>query len=146
MAEGICSSKGTSGDLVGGFKSAARQVPSISAEMLGAITPAFAATRIGAAHDVEERMMKWGERMEPRFISWNAAALHTFDITFPDIWSWKKINAIPSRKPELSAGNCNDVFSPADDKSRSRDVGDAGNGKGVKGSILSDNTGSGVSW
>ena len=40
--------------------------------------------------------------MESRFISWNAAALHMFDFTFPDIWSRKKIKAIPSRKPEVS--------------------------------------------
>ena len=56
--------------------------------------------------------------MEPRFISWNAAALHTFDFTFPDIWSRKKIRAIPSSTPEVSAGFWNDVYAPADDKSR----------------------------
>ena len=49
--------------------------------------------------------LKWGEGMEPRFISWIAAALHTLDFTFPDIWSRKKIKAIPSRKPEVSAGH-----------------------------------------
>ena len=63
-------------------------------------------------------MLKWGEGMEPRFISWNAAALHTFDINFPDICSPKKIKAIPSRKPEVSAGYWNDVCSPADDNSK----------------------------
>ena len=31
--------------------------------------------------------------MEPRFISWNVAAAHTFDFTFPDAWSRKKIKA-----------------------------------------------------
>ena len=51
-----------------------------------AITP-----RIGAAHDAEERMRKWSEGMEPRFISWNFVAMHTFDFTFPDAWSRKKI-------------------------------------------------------
>ena len=55
--------------------------------------------------------------MEPRFISWNDAALHFFDFTFPDLWS-RKIKAIPSRKSEVSAGHWNDVYTPADDKSR----------------------------
>ena len=32
-----------------------------------------------------------GEGMEPRFISWNAAALYTFEFTFPDIWSRKRL-------------------------------------------------------
>ena len=72
--------------------------------LLGATSSAFA-PRIGTAQDVEERMLKWGEGMEPRFISWIAAALHTLDFTFPDIWSRKKIKAIPSRKPEVSAGH-----------------------------------------
>ena len=73
---------------------------------------------IGAAQDVEERMLKWSEGMEPRFISWSAAALHTFKFTFPGVWSKKLIKAIPSRKPEVSAGHWNDVYTPADDKSR----------------------------
>ena len=56
--------------------------------------------------------------MEPRFISWNAAAMHTFDFTFPDAWSRKKIKAPPSRRPEVSAEVWNDVYAPADDMSR----------------------------
>ena len=60
----------------------------------------------------------WSEAMEPRFISWNAAALHVFDFIFPDLWSRKKTKVIPSRKPEVSAGHWNDVYIPADDKSR----------------------------
>ena len=56
--------------------------------------------------------------MEPRFISWNAAAMHTFDFTFPDAWSRKKIKATPSRRPEVSAEVWNDVYAPADDLSR----------------------------
>ena len=46
--------------------------------------------------------------MEPRFIGWNVAAAHTFDFSFPDAWSRKKIKALPSRK----------VYSPTDDLSR----------------------------
>ena len=85
--------------------------------LLGATGPAFA-PRTGAAQDLDERIMKWGEGMESRLISWNAAALHTFDFIFPNIWSRKKIKAIPSRKPEVSADHWNDVYSPADDKLR----------------------------
>ena len=56
--------------------------------------------------------------MEPRFISWNVAAMHTFDFTFPDAWSRKKIKAPPSRRPEVSADVWNDVYAPAEDLSR----------------------------
>ena len=64
-------------------------------------------------------MLKWGEGMEPRFISWNAAALHTPLTSVSLIYGVrKKIKAIPSRKPEVSAGYCNDVCSPADDNSK----------------------------
>ena len=63
--------------------------PRIRRMLLGLTSPAFA-PRIGAAQDVEERMLKWSEGMEPRFIGWNALALHTFDFTFSDIWSRKK--------------------------------------------------------
>ena len=56
--------------------------------------------------------------MEPRFISWNAAAAHTFDFSFPDAWSRKKIKALPSRRPEVSAETWNEVYSPTDDLSR----------------------------
>ena len=76
------------------------------------------APRIEAAQDAVERMLKWSEGMEPRFISWNAAAIHTFEFTFPDLCSRKMIEAMPSRKPEVSAGHWNYVYTPADDKSR----------------------------
>ena len=66
--------------------------------------------RIGAAQNVEEKMIKRSEGMEPRFISWNAVALHVFDFTFPDLWSRKK--------PEVPSGHWNDVYAPANDKSR----------------------------
>ena len=56
--------------------------------------------------------------MEPRFISWNVAAVHTFDFSFPDAWSRKKIKALPSRRPEVSAETWNEVYSPTDDLSR----------------------------
>ena len=56
--------------------------------------------------------------MEPRFISWNAAAAHTFDFTFPDAWSRKEIKALPSRRPEVSAEMWNEVYITTDDLSR----------------------------
>ena len=87
--------------------------------LLGLTSPALA-PRIGSAQDLEERMLQWNEGLEPRFISWNAAALHTFKFTFLDVWSRKKIKAIPSRKPEVSAVHWNDVHSPADDQFRLR--------------------------
>ena len=69
---------------------------------MGITSPAIS-PRIGAARDAEEKMRKWSEGMEPRFISWNVAAMHMFDFTFLDVWSRKKIKAPPSRKPEVSA-------------------------------------------
>ena len=56
--------------------------------------------------------------MEPRFISWNVAAMHTFDFTFPDAWSGKKIKSPHSRRPGVSADAWNDVYIPADDWSQ----------------------------
>ena len=91
--------------------------PPIRRMLLGITSPAIA-PRIGAARDAEERMLKWSGGMEPRFISWNAAAMHTFDFPFPDAWSQKKIKAPPSRRPEVSAEVWNDVSAPADDLSR----------------------------
>ena len=58
--------------------------------------------------------------MEPRFISWNVAAMHAFDFSFPDAWSRKKIKAPPSRKPDVSADVWSNVYTPADDWSRLR--------------------------
>ena len=84
---------------------------------MGITSPAIA-PRIGAARDTEERKLKWSGEMEPRFISANAAAMHTFGFTFPDAWSRKKIKATPSRRPEVSAEVWNDVYAPADDLSR----------------------------
>ena len=103
-------------------QAAAGSMPSIPTDkerrmLLGATSPVIA-PRIGAARDAEKRMLKWSEGMEPRFISWNVAAMHTFDFTFPDIWSQKKIKASPSRKPEVSTGVWNDIYAPADDLSR----------------------------
>ena len=63
-------------------------------------------------------MLKWSEGMEPRFISWNVAAMHTFDFIFPDAWSRKKIKSSSSRKPVVSTEVWNDVYTPADDLSR----------------------------
>ena len=86
--------------------------------MLLAVTSPVIAPRIGAARDAEKRMLKWSEGMEPRFISWNVAAAHTFDFSFPDAWSRKKIKALPSRRPEVSAEMWNEVYAPTDDLSR----------------------------
>ena len=80
--------------------------PRISRILLRVTGPVLA-PRIGAAKDVEERMLKWDEGMKPHFISWNAAALHTFEFAFPDAWSRKMIKAIPSRRPEMSTGHRN---------------------------------------
>ena len=91
--------------------------PPIRRMLLGVTSPIIA-PRIGAARDAEKRMLKWSEGMEPRFISWNAAAAHTFDFSFPDAWSRKKIKALPSRRPEVSAETWNEVYSPTDDLSR----------------------------
>ena len=91
--------------------------PPIGRMLLGVTSPAIA-PRIGAARDAEKRMLKWIEGMEPRFISWKVAAMHTFDFTFPDDWSRKKIKASPSRKPEASTEVWNDVYTSADDLSR----------------------------
>ena len=91
--------------------------PPIRRMLLGVTSPAIA-PRIGAARDAEKRMLKWSEGMEPRFISWNVTAMHTFDFIFPSAWSRKKIKASPSRKPEVSTGVWNDVYTPADDLSR----------------------------
>ena len=91
--------------------------PLIRRMLLGVTSPVIA-PRIGAARDAEKRMLKWSEGMEPCFIRWNVAAMHTFDFTFPDAWSRKKIKASPSRKPEVSNEVWNDVLTPADDLSR----------------------------
>ena len=82
------------------------------------VTSPAIAPRIGAARDAEERMLKWSEGTEPRFIGWNAAAMHTFVFTFPDAWSRKKIKASPSRRPEVAVDVWNVVYTPADDLAR----------------------------
>ena len=58
--------------------------------------------------------MKGGSRAS------SVGTLHTFDFTFPDAWSRKKIKAPPSRRPEVSADVWNDVYAPTDDLSRLR--------------------------
>ena len=91
--------------------------PPIRRMLLGVTSPIIP-PRIGAARDAEKIMLKWSEGMEPRFIGWNVAAAHTFDFSFPDAWSRKKIKALPSRRPEVSAEMWNEVYSPTDDLSR----------------------------
>ena len=70
------------------------------------VTSPVIAPRIGAARDAEKRMLKWSEGMEPRFISWNVAAMHTFDFTFPDIWSGRRSkHRLPgNQRPRLGCG------------------------------------------
>ena len=106
---------------------------------MGVTSPAIA-PRIGVAREVEERVLKWSEGMEPHFISWNVAAMQTFDFTFSDAWSRKKIKAPPSRRPEVPDDVWNDVYTPADDLSRLKWSGevkvvilDIGSGEGVQG-------------
>ena len=77
--------------------------------LLGVTSPAIA-PRFGAARDAEEKMRKWSEGIEPRFISWNVAAMHTFDFTIPDALIRKNIKAPPSRSPGVSADLWNDVY------------------------------------
>ena len=86
--------------------------------MLLGVTSPFVAHRIGAALDAEKRMQKWSEGMEPRFIGWSVAVMHTFDFSFPDAWSRKKIKAPPSRKPDVSSDVWSNIYTPADDLSR----------------------------
>ena len=97
--------------------------PPIRSMLLGVTSPAIAPC-IGAARDAEEKMRKWSEVMEPRFLNWNVAASHTFDFTFPDAWSGKKVKAPFSRWPGFSADVWNDVYTPADDRSRFKWPGD----------------------
>ena len=85
--------------------------------MLLGVTSPVVAPRIGAARDAKKRM-HWREGMEPRFISWKVAAMRTFDFSFPDAWSRKKIKAPPSRKPDVSSDVWSNVYTPADDLSR----------------------------
>ena len=75
------------------------------------------APRIGDAREAEKRMQKWSEGMELHFISWNVAAMHTFDFSFCDAWSRKKIKALPSRKPGVSSDVWSNVYTTADDLS-----------------------------
>ena len=95
-------------------------VPADKEDASGSVMSPAIALLIGAASDAEERTRKWSEGMEPRFISWNVAAMHVFDSSFPDAWSRKKIEAPPSRKPDVSAHVWSNVHTPADDWSRLR--------------------------
>ena len=83
--------------------------------------------------------------MEPRFISWNVAAAHTFDFSFPDAWSRNKIKALPSRRPEISAEMWNEVYTPTDDLSRLVRS-DAGSGKGEQRRLINNDRGYGTTW
>ena len=69
--------------------------PPIKRMLLGVTSPAIA-PRFGVARDAEERMRKWSEGMKSRSVSWNVAAMHIFDFSFPDAWRRKKIKASPS--------------------------------------------------
>ena len=64
--------------------------------LLGVTSPVIViAPRIGSARDAKERMQKWSKGIELPFVSWNVAAMHTFDFNFPDAWSRKKIKTFP---------------------------------------------------
>ena len=51
--------------------------------------------------------------------------MHTFDFSFPDSWSRKKIKSPTSRKPGDSSDVWNNVYRPADDWSRLKWPGEA---------------------
>ena len=91
--------------------------PPIRRMLLRVTSPAIA-PRIGAARDAEEKVRISSEGMKPRFISWNVAAMHTFDFTFPDAWSRKTIKEPHSRKPGFSADVWNNGYTPSDAWSR----------------------------
>ena len=74
--------------------------PPIRRMLLGVTSPVVA-SRIGAAAMLK-RECRNGVKGWSRAISWNVAAMHTFDFSFPDAWSRKKIEAPPSRKINLS--------------------------------------------
>ena len=57
--------------------------PRIGRMLLEVMSPTIAPC-VGAARETEEKIRKWIEGMEPRFISWNVAAMHTFDFIFPN--------------------------------------------------------------
>ena len=99
------------------------QYPTIRRMQLGVTSPVVA-PRIGAARDAEKRMHKWSGGIEPRFISWNLTAMQTFDFSFRDAWSPKKIKAPPSRKPDVSSDVWSNVYTPADDFSRFKWLGE----------------------
>ena len=100
--------------------------PPIRRMLLGVTSPVIViAPRIGAARDAEERMQKWSKGMELPFISWNVAVMHTFDFSFSDAWSRKKIKTSPSRKPGVSSDVWNNAYTPADDWSRLKWPGEA---------------------
>ena len=70
-------------------------------------------------------MRKWSEGMEPRFISRNVAAMHTFDFIFADAWNRKKIKTPASSKIGVSFDVWNNAYTPADDWSRLKRPGEA---------------------
>ena len=90
--------------------------------MLLGVTSPVLAPRIGATRDVEERMQKWSEGIEPCLIRWNVAAMHSFDLSFPDAWSRKVSKSHHPRSPR-NPNIWNKVYSPANDQSRVRKPG-----------------------
>ena len=112
--------------------------------LLGATGPAFA-PRTGAAQDLDERILKWGEGMESRFISWNAAALHIFDFIFLIYGVGKRLKRYHQGSPrclQIIGTMC--IHQPT--INLDLDGGDTGSGKGVEGKHLSDDRGSGAAW
>ena len=56
--------------------------------------------------------------------------MHTFDFSFRDAWSRKKVKALPSRNPDVSTDVWSNVHTLADDCSRSKWPGE------VKGGVV----------
>ena len=119
-AEAYAHVKENQGAWLAGFRPLPSQCPKyppIRRMLLGLTSPVVASC-IRAARDVEKRMQKWSEGMEPRFISWNVAAMHIFDFCYPDAWNRKKIKPPRSRKPDVSSDVWSKVYTRADDLSR----------------------------
>ena len=119
-AEAYAHVKENQGAWLAGFRPLPCQCPKYPPirRMLLRLTSPVVASCIRAAHDVEKRMQKWSEGMEPRFISWNVAAMHIFDFSYPDAWNRKKIKPPRSRKPDVSSDVWSKVYTRADDLSR----------------------------
>ena len=80
--------------------------------LLPGVTSLVLAPRIGAAPDIEERMRKMSQGMEPRFVSWNVSACHIFDFSFKE---WKRGKTSEADVGTLERGLLEHQFSEDDD-------------------------------